>query len=208
MKKLAFIIAVCALIAVPVRADMILNGSFEEGDSIPAGSFLTLNPGSEAIDDWTVIGKGVKVIDYIGGYWQAADGVRSLDLNGNPGPGGVTQVISTNIDDTYLVTFSMAGNPDGGPVIKTMDVSAIGTTTQTATFTFNTTGKSKTNMGWTQYDWTFVADADLTTLQFMSTTGTAYGPALDMVSVVPIPAAVLIGMLGLGVAGLKLRKYV
>jgi len=102
----------------------------------------------------------------------------------------------------------MAGNPDGGPTIKTMDVSAIGGTTQTQAFSFDITGKSRAQMGWTPHEWTFVADADLTTLRFMSTTidTPGWGPALDMVSVVPVPAAVLLGMLGLGAAGLKLRK--
>ncbi len=209
MNRFTSIAVLCVFIAVPVRADLVLNGSFEQGVSMVPGHIHTLGPDSSDIDDWTVIG-GTKAVDYICGYWQTADGQRTLDLNGNPGPGGVEQVISTISGATYLVEFYMAGNPGGGLATKTMDVSAIGNTTQSMSFSFVTTGYSVTNMGWTPCEWTFTADADATTLQFMSTMLGSYGPTLDMVqvSVVPVPAAVLLGMLGLGVTGLQWRKFV
>jgi choice-of-anchor C domain-containing protein len=192
-------------------ADLIQNGSFEVGPA--PGTHITLPEGSTAIDNWTVIGSGITIaadtIDYIGTTWVASDGRRSLDLNGYFGTGGVEQALSTTPGNTYVVTFDMAGNPDNGPTIKTMDVSAIGTTTQTQGFSFDITGKTRSNMGWTSMQWSFVADAPVTTLQFMSTvTGdqNAWGPALDNVSIVPVPGAVLLGMLGLSVAGVKLRK--
>jgi choice-of-anchor C domain-containing protein len=209
MKKLILFTMVFTFLATPVRADLCQNGSFESGVTLTT-SFLELNAGdSTSITNWTVIGGGVRAIDYINGYWVASAGVRSLDLNGRPGPGGVEQGISTTIGDPYLVTFDMAGNPDGGPTIKTMQVSAIGASTQSQNFSFDITGHTKTNMGWTAMQWTFVADASNTTLRFMSTvTDTVgWGPALDNVSVVPVPAAVLLGMLGLSVAGVKLRKF-
>jgi choice-of-anchor C domain-containing protein len=190
---------------------LVQNGSFESGVTIP-GLYLGLNAGdSTSIANWTVIGSGVKAIDYINGYWAASDGSRSLDLNGEPGPGGVEQLISTTSGDTYTIKFDMAGNPDGGPTIKTMDVSAIGATTQTQSFAFDVTGRSRSSMGWTPMQFTFVADAASTTVRFMSTVPASqtagWGPALDNVSVVPVPAAVLLGLLGLSAAGLKLRKF-
>ncbi len=212
MKQMVFIVALCAFTAVPATADMVQNGSFEIGTD-PGGGYLELDAGSTAITDWTVIGGGVRAVDYIGGYWVAFDGSRSLDLNGRPGPGGVEQVISTTPGETYVVTFYMAGNPDGGPTIKTMDVSVDTTVPQTQSFGFDTTGKTRSNMGWTPMQWSFVADAPSTTLRFMSTvvypgnpSNVGWGPALDNVSVVPVPAAVLLGMLGLSVAGVKLRR--
>ena len=209
MKKLLFIAVVCSFVAVPAMADMVLNGGFESGIPIPSG-FVGLPAGSTSIDNWTVVGSGVRVVDYIGTHWQASEGNRSVDLDGYLcGNGGIRQDIGTTFGNTYLVTFDMAGNPEGGPPTKTLVVSAIGSTTQTSgTFSFDTTGMSKTSMGWTSKQWTFVADAANTTLQFMSTTsGSGYGPVLDDVSVVPIPGAILLGLLGLSVAGIKLRKF-
>lgn len=212
VKRLMLITAVCAFMPMPVSADMVQNGSFESGPD--PGTHITLPEGSTAIDNWTVIGSGLTVavdsIDYIGTTWVASDGNRSLDLNGYYGTGGVEQVISTIPGNTYLVAFDMAGNPDNGPTIKTMDVIAIGSTTQSQSFSFDITGKTRSSMGWTPMQYTFVADAASTTLQFMSTvTGSnnAWGPALDNVSVVPVPGAVLLGLIGLTGAGVKLRRF-
>jgi hypothetical protein len=111
----------------------------------------------------------------------------------------------------------MAGNPGGLPNIyaMTMDVSATGSgSPQTASFQFDTTGHSISAMGWQPEQFVFTADAPSTTLQFMSTTSIVgnlgYGPALDNVSVVPVPlpGAILLGLLGLSAAGAKLRKFV
>jgi choice-of-anchor C domain-containing protein len=216
MTKIVFIALACVALAVPVSADLVQNGSFEFGTANPGSSYVTLYEGSTAITGWKVIG-GVAVatdsIDYIGGYWQASNGSRSLDLNGSFGTGGVEQVIPTTPGNVYLVTFDMAGNPDNVPRFKTMEVSAIGSATPAGSFTFDVNGKTRSAMGWTTMQWTFVAGpGSTTTLRFLSTvTGAnnAWGPALDNVrmELVPLPAAVLLGMLGLGAAGLKLRRF-
>jgi choice-of-anchor C domain-containing protein len=209
MKKTLWVAAVCVLMAAPINADMITNGSFEEGTD--PGSFTTLGGGSTAITGWTVVGAD-KAIDYIGTYWQAADGVRSLDLNGDFQTGGVEQTFATQSGQKYLVTFDLAGNPDSGPALKEMDViMAIGDTPQqTWSFDFDITSKDKQNMGWTKESFVFTADSEFTTLRFLSTMTGAFGPALDNVSVnaVPLPASVLLGVFAVGLAGRKLRKLV
>ncbi len=210
VKSSRFIVVVMALAAVTpmaAKADLIQNGSFEDSiySAAEVNPFLCLYEGSTDITGWTVVGAQPQVndsIDYIGSHWQASDGVRSLDLNGSEGTAGVEQVISTAVGNTYTVTFDMAGNPDRAG-LKTMEVSAIGTTTQSALFEYNSVGYTRPDMGWETMYWSFTADSSSTTLRFLSTVDCfgdyhSWGPALDNVHVTPIPAALLLGIVGLG----------
>ena len=156
--------------------NLIVNGSFEDGPD--PGEFKMLEKGSTEIKGWEVSRGSV---DYIGSYWQQADGKRSIDLNGS-GRGGVSQAIKTKKGQKYAVTFNLAGNPEGGAAVKKMKVGAVGNSNE---FTFDITGKSRTEMGWASKTWEFTATADETTLEFYSTTDDddAYGPVLDNVTV-------------------------
>lgn len=171
------------LIAVPVTAaepkNLLVNGSFEDGPK-DIGAFTSLDKDSKAIKGWVVIGGQ---IDLIGTFWQAADGKRSLDLHGSPGYGGVAQTFKTEKGKKYTVTFSLAGNPIGTLAKKAVVVRAAGTKKE---FTFDTTGKSNTDMGWAKETWEFTAEKAETTLEFVTamTEDKTAGPVLDDVSVV------------------------
>jgi choice-of-anchor C domain-containing protein len=104
-------------------ASLVQNGSFESGPN--PGSYLTLNAGSTAITGWTVTRAA---IDYYGTGWVAADGNRSLDLNGTPGVGGIAQTFSTDPGQQYLVTFALAGHDSG--LLQRMGVGAAGQSTE------------------------------------------------------------------------------
>src|SRR5271169_382428 len=120
MRRLA--VAVFGLaIAWPCTAAPFQNGSFENGSVDPDGSFVTLAVGSMQITGWTVVAGN---IDYIGAYWVASNGARSLDLVGNQNVGGVAQTFDTISGATYQVSFDMAGNPAGPPTIKPLTASA------------------------------------------------------------------------------------
>lgn len=207
--KFFALLLVAALSCLPTYADMIQNGSFESASVNPGSGFSTLYGGSTSITGWTVLGGS---IDYIGGYWKASDGERSLDLNGNA-QGGVEQSINTVIGNTYMVSYDLASNTDGSPTIKYLNVNAAGISTQTVSFSFDKTGHTRSNMGWVTESWTFVADDTITKLQFISGITGAYGPALDNVkvedmSIVPLPGAFLLGLIGMGIAGIKTRKSI
>jgi len=154
--------------------NLLTNGSFEQGPVV--GTYLPLDSGSTAINGW-VVSRGP--IDLVV-YWQNYHGSRSIDLNGTPGRGGIKQTFSTANGATYRVRFAFAGNPEGAPTIKTMDVSAAGSSAQ---FIFDVTGKTITNMGWQIETWDFVAIGPSTTLEFYSTIIplSIYGPAIDNV---------------------------
>jgi choice-of-anchor C domain-containing protein len=160
--------------------NLIVNGSFEDGPKI--GSFLALDVDSTAIPGW-VVTRGQ--IDLIGTHWKSADGMRSIDLHGSPGFGGIAQTFTTKKGRSYKVTFWLAGTPaalSGPGGVKRVAVRAAD---RSAAFSFDTTGKTGTDMGWIPVTWEFVANADKTTLEFhtLETVAPFHGPGLDNVSV-------------------------
>src|SRR4051794_2456892 len=79
--------------------ELVTNGGFEDGpEPDPNGPGFTVVPaGAPTIPGWTVTRGSV---DYIGPYWQHADGKRSIDLNGNE-PGTIAQAIRTKAGAKY-----------------------------------------------------------------------------------------------------------
>jgi choice-of-anchor C domain-containing protein len=155
------------------------NGSFETPVLTP-NAFVNLGAGA-SIGAWTV---SQGHVDLIGaGFWQAADGVQSVDLSGSALPlaGGVAQSFTTVPLLKYRVSYRLAGNPAGGPVVKSGQVLANGNVIQS--FSFDVTGKSFANMGYVHKVTTFVAHGLTSTIEFQSNDNTAYGPVLDDVDV-------------------------
>ena len=201
MRGLLAAIAAVALLPSGANAAEFVNGSFEAG--VPAGSFTTVAGGNNSsVNGWSVTGNSV---DYIGSYWSAQDGSRSVDLNGNA-QGGIQQTFDTLAGIQYNVTFWLAGNPDGAPITKNVLVSATGATD--GLFSFDSTGASKVNMGWSKYTYNFLATGTSTTLSFASQNAGAYGAALDNVSVnaVPEPATWALMLIGFAAVGFGMRR--
>jgi choice-of-anchor C domain-containing protein len=176
MKKVfAALVVSTALLMTPGSASAdVSNGSFETG--VNPGVFATLAAGNTNVTGWTIVSGS---IDYIGTYWAAADGNRSIDLSGSA-PGAISAPVDTIPGGVYRVRFAMAGNPDGGPTVKTLvaDAGAF-----SAAFSFDTTGASLSDMGWTTKSFDFLASDSETTLLFTSTTSGPWGPAVDDVQV-------------------------
>lgn len=153
------------------------NGSFENPVVVPY-TFQRFFLG-ESIGAWEVSQGNVDLIG--AGFWQAANGVQSLDLDGGVVQGGVTQEFITVPLLKYKVRFKLAGNVDQGPTIKTGQVLANGHVIEN--FAFDITGKTRANMGYVTEETYFVATGLSTTLTFRSTTGSGYGPVIDKVTV-------------------------
>ena len=167
--------------ATPAAApNAIADGSFEYPTASP-NSFQTFAAG-QSIGPWQVTSGSVDLIG--AGYWQAADGAQSIDLNGDD-TGSVAQTFATAPGTKYTVTYSLAGNPGGPPTVKTGEALIGGRDYQD--FSFNITGKTPTSMGYSPHGFTFVASAPATTLTFASTTpSSAWGPVVDNVEVEPL----------------------
>jgi choice-of-anchor C domain-containing protein len=213
MKLLSFIFAAATTAGLlfnvhSAQANLVINGSFELG--VDPGGFTTLN----AIDSGSISGWAVTSgsIDYIGSYWQASQGSRSIDLNGITQGTIAQQTLATVAGQQYLISFDLAGNPDQGPTVKTIGVSIGSSGLQI--FTFDTTGKSHGNMGWITESFLYTASGT-STITFQSLTVgptgnetfAAYGPALDNVSVTAIPEASTWAMMIVGFAGAGFLAY-
>ena len=191
-------------------ANLVANGSFELG--IDPGLFTDVAaPNCVSITAWCV---SAGHVDYVGTQWVAADGDRSIDMDGSVGPstdldGTIEQNLATNAGTMYEVRFALAGNP-GDPVIKGLEVTA-GTTV--VVFHFDSTNSTFADMGWVDQSFLFTANSSTTRLAFRSLTedegGTpSAGATIDNVRVeaVPTPAALLLLVAGIGVTPLLRRR--
>jgi len=192
--------ALAAGLASGAQAATIVNGSFENSTVDPNSDpnhFVTLAPGSTAIDGWLV---GPGSIDYIGTYWQAQDGGRSIDLNGTS-PGTISQMLDSLAGQYYTISFYASKNPDGGDPNRVGTVSFGG---NTATFEYGLPN-DRTNMNWQLYTYTFLGNGnDVLSFAGDGTTGACcFGPALDNANISNAPepstwAMLLLGFVGIG----------
>ncbi|HEY3754100.1 MAG TPA: choice-of-anchor C family protein [Pseudonocardiaceae bacterium] len=168
-----------AVVASPANATTgLLDGSFENPVAT-ANGFVRISAG-QPLGAWTVT-KGD--VDLSGsGFWQTENGAQSLDLDGSVA-GAVSQTFSTSPLFAYEVTFALAGNPVSAPVVKTGQVLVNGHVADN--FSFDTTGKTEANMGYVSHEFAFQATGTSTTLEFLSTTGSGFGPVIDDVRVQP-----------------------
>jgi len=177
-----------------VSAAPFQNGGFEVGPNSPVnfcgvcgapyiGTFFAPFAG---ITGWNLTAGSVDIIGLPG--WSPSEGTRSIDLDGLSA-GTLAQTFDTILGTTYKVSFDLAANFYAGQTIKSVLVTAPGFS---QTYTFNSTGRTALNMGWQTNTFQFVAAGSSSTLSFASqdVATSAFGPALDNVTVNAVGAAV------------------
>jgi choice-of-anchor C domain-containing protein len=215
MKLLSVLVGVMLMVFASVcQAQLVQNGSFEQGyPPTGDGNYIPL-PDSVSLPGWTYTS-----IDWVFNLWQAAEGTKSLDLNGSSA-GLVSQSFVTDLNQPYKLHFSLSGNPfpdqfGGSPALKTLTLSLTGLQDQAYAFDTNPPqpGESNSpgNMKWQEKIVDFNGVGGQTTLAFTSTTAGAAGPALDnvwveKVSSVAVPEPSVLSLLACGLVGLLVTR--
>jgi choice-of-anchor C domain-containing protein len=180
-------VAALAIAGSALAAAMPTNGSFEAG-TYTGGDWNTLVAGASnamAMTGWTVTSGSVDWVS--SAYWQAEDGTKSVDLDGNTQGAITSDAFATVPGATYVVQFWLSGNPDNGPGTKTLEVSATGGSA--ATYTFDVTSmQTHADMGYKAEAYSFVATGSSSALTFASATPGAWGPVVDNVSATQVIA--------------------
>ena len=167
----------------PMRSELLLDGGFETPQINPRKQARTFFFGETALASWRIIAGTVDVQT----YWPAAQGTRTLDLDG-VSAGGIEQSFPTVPGQVYKLQFDYGNNPDSPTrtASATVSVSGIGTLLARQIAHARSTPSS---MKYKRFSGTFFANTSTTTLEFTSTTIGAYGIVLDAVSVTAVPGA-------------------
>lgn len=193
-----------AVASAPAQAGpILLNGSFELGPPEFSIHDIDILPGSTEITGWTVTGGGVDLLE---DPWDVLDGIRAIDLDLRS-PGGIEQTFATAIGSSYLVSFWVSGNPEGGDPLKRLRAAAGGVSLD---YTFDSTDQAIDALIWQTVAFSFTASQSFSTLSFLSLSsgGSAYGALIDDVRVtaVPEPSTLLLTAAGVAVA-VRLRRH-
>jgi hypothetical protein len=187
--KLQVFAALCAIaLAAVARGQVIVNGSFEADPFSPFGT-LGLGGAGGPLTGWQTKLSPDNTYPWglvngnIYNAGPASDG-RQWVIVGDFGQGGswIQQTVGGfTIGQTYTLNFDLAsefGNPNF--VGSQVDVSVIGATTTTTTFTAPLRGANYWDT-WATFSDTFVADSTTETFRFEGDAGPNYDPGIDNV---------------------------
>lgn len=180
MKKLIFFIVICAFVSSPAMAGLFVE-DYSEGNSWRAGAFITEN-----------------TTDHIQMTISVADGFETPALT--PYGGGLSVWSETYNDGTTVIWDTTTANTPGFYIW-------FDDALKTQTFTVYIQTYLDGQLNPLDDNWLTFSN---TRLVGIGGPPSGWDPGyLDPIAlaVVPVPGAVLLGVLGLSAAGLKLRKF-
>ena len=196
-RQLFAIVLAAAAFCGAARAELIVNGSFEDGAFAPANGYaMVIEPGSTLMNGWEAFNASFAWIGP-GDPWgiDASSGNLFLDLTGwrTGAPyGGVRQAIATIPGRQYRLSLALgSSNTWGRPSAVTVSA---GATVQT--FTSPLTGSTN---DWQANEMTFIATEAQTTISIVGSAGINY-IGLDDVSVEDVSG-------GVGLQSLTLKSH-
>ena len=169
-----------------------VNGTVGPGQPIPGTDYMGVVPGDGGtITGWTVGGPGNGIDWLTEPRFLAHTGIHAVDLQ-HTSASSISTAIQTVIGSTYELSFFAAALPNldtsgtviAGDLNQRFEVIPGGTTFSTQTYS--------------GYSFLFTALAEFTSITFLGSGASTYGPVIDTVSVelfdgpapVPVPAAV------------------
>ncbi len=192
----------------PLASAQIINGGFEQ----PGLGFRNVNAG-QTLGNWTNAGPaniefvhavpagnlpGLEFSAYEGQYW--------IDLCGTGAPSAIYQdIVGLTPGQAYRISFAFSTNVWGPNFLFSMDTMWNGATAQN--FQVVRGGSNGAFMNWTEQSVDVIAQSGSNRLMFRALTATsARGPAIDAVSIAPIPAPGAAALLGLSVLAAGRRR--
>lgn len=158
-------------------SNLIQGGDFEQ----PAYFGITVFYAGDSFGNWHVSDGSVDLV--ADRYWQPEEGHQALDLSGDTA-GTLYQDVPATVNQTYQLSFYLAGNTYDQPDIKSLNV--LVNNAIVGHFTFDTTHTSALHMGWRLTQLTFTATSSVTRITFQSLNNQPNGPVLDNISLVPV----------------------
>ena len=199
-----------AVSASQADAAYVVDGNF---NSPYAGATFDNLTSGQSYGGWTVTGfgsgsYGAAGVDWIGAYWAAPSaGGGSVDLDGLA-PGGITQTIANLSAGSYVLSFYLSGNPDGGLGTKTMEVT-VGDVVKS--FSYTVTGaNSLSDMRYQLETVSFTLTSSTTiplSFQSLDGDGSPWGAVVGEVSISAVPELSTWAMMILGFCGIGFMAY-
>lgn len=202
--KIFFIVSFIAIYAICAKANLVRNPNFNEKHNAVSISLVA----GDNIGAWVVDHGSVDIVAKCWTprhhlMWTGVRGPHSIDMGGSlpcrQRDGSIHQNLVTVPGDVYQVRFALAGNCFGPPTVKKLILKWNDSFAKT--FTFDTTGHTNDNMGWTYCTLTLRANSEITRLTFDNPINTSYGPVIDDVSVEPVSDGEMIGRPAIQVSG-------
>ena len=174
MTKHAVTFFTAALLSLPVAADLLVNGSFED-ENVANNSWKAFSP--DQVDGWD--GSWVEVWDGLFGR-VAADGEQFAELNsvnkGNYSPFTLYQSVSVEAGGLYNVNFAYQARQNTDEAFTFSLLDSTGHAFFSQDIIHNDTSI------WTRFNYDFAAPDEMLTVSFSSITTGTLGNLIDDVS--------------------------